>query len=213
MLKKYDAILFDMDGVIVDSERIWPLRQPKMITEHYPTFPHSQLRNFMGQSAGGVFKILKNYSPEISEEKFLEILHEFAMTEIYPHSDLFLETFALINHVSTSHKTAIASSALKSWVHTVVDTHNLHPHFDVLVGSDDVGGASKPNPAVFLRAADLLQVAPQKCLVIEDSAHGVLAGKNAGMDVFAFRSHSNRDQDLTLADFEGENFEMLFSRK
>jgi len=47
MLQKYEAILFDMDGVIVDSEKIWPIRQPKMITEYYPTFPHSQLRNFM----------------------------------------------------------------------------------------------------------------------------------------------------------------------
>ena len=211
MLQKYEAILFDMDGVIVDSEKIWPLRQPKMITQYYPTFPHSQLRNFMGQSAGGVFRILQEYSPEISEEKFLEILHNFAVSEIYPNAELFLETEKLMKYVQDSHKTAIASSALKSWVNGVVETHKLHDYFDCVVGSDDVGGASKPDPAVFLRAAEMLDVSPEKCLVIEDSKHGVLAGKNAGMDVFAFRSESNFDQDLSLADFEGENFKIFLS--
>ena len=210
MLKKYEAILFDMDGVIVDSERIWPIKQPKMITEYYPSFPHSQLRNFMGQSAKGVFRILQPYAPEISEEAFMKILHDFAMTEIYPNADIFAQTHNLMKHVQHSHKTAIASSALKSWVNTVVETHKLHDYFDYVVGSDDVGGASKPDPAVFLHAADLLNIHPENCLVIEDSRHGVMAGKKAGMDVFAFRSDSNRDQDLSIADFEGEDFSLLF---
>ncbi len=208
MLQQFDAIIFDMDGVIVDSESVWPIRQPQMILEHFPKFPVAECRQFMGQSAKGVFQVLKNYS-EISEEDFLKLLHDFALKEIYPNADLFADTHALIQHVSNSHKTAIASSALKSWVNTVVKTHNLAPHFDILVGSDDVGGASKPDPAVFLHAAKLLNVSPEKCLVIEDSHHGVQAGKNAGMQVFAFRSDSNRDQDLSKADFEGENFEML----
>lgn len=209
MLKQFDAIIFDMDGVIVDSENIWPQKQPSFIAQNFPEFPTSQCRDFMGQSAKGVYNILKEYNTNISEKIFLEMLHDFAITEIYPHSSLFPETKTLMEKVYTSHKTAIASSALKKWVNIVVESHSLHPFFDVLVGSDDVGGASKPDPAVFLHAAEQLGVHPEKCLVIEDSKHGVLAGKKAGMQVFAFRSDSNRDQDLSIADFEGENFNLL----
>lgn len=194
--QNYKAIIFDMDGVIIDSESIWPKKQPKMIQSLLPNFPASEGKQFMGQSALGVYKILQTYGLKISQEEFLKQLDQFALKEIYSQATIFPSTLSLIQTLSETHTLSLASSALHSWISASFRKHDLRQYFTTVISSEDVGGASKPEPDVFVKAAESLNLLSSECLVIEDSINGLHAAHNAGMDMVVFKSHSNRDRDI-----------------
>ena len=80
-------------------------------------------------------------------------------------------------------KMAIGSAAMRQNVNFILDHLNLHQYFDAIVSADDVI-LSKPHPETFLKAATLLNTAPQDCLVFEDSPKGIQAAQKANMDCF-----------------------------
>jgi HAD superfamily hydrolase (TIGR01509 family) len=102
-------------------------------------------------------------------------------------------------------KMAIGSSSPKELVDFVVGKFGLRKWFDIIITGKDAENG-KPSPEIFLKCADLLGVTPLECLVIEDSANGILAGKNAGMYVCAFTGTRRHDFDISKADFEIDSF-------
>ena len=96
-------------------------------------------------------------------------------------------------------KIALASSASKKRIHTILDMFNITHYFSVITSTHDVEN-SKPNPEIFLITAKKLHINPKSCLVIEDSTHGVSAAKNAGMKCIGFANIPYNTQDLSKAD-------------
>lgn len=94
---------------------------------------------------------------------------------------------------------ALASSSFRDVVDTVIEKLSLHGWFTVTVAGDEVAVA-KPDPAVFLRTAELLCVSPQECVVVEDSANGILSATRAGMRVIGFVNPLSGDQDMSGAE-------------
>lgn len=210
-LSKFEVILWDMDGVIVNSENFWPKKQPAWIEKNFPLFPQGKCTEFMGQSARGVFFILQKYYPDLDWGKFYKELEHLALTEIYPHAPIFSGVASALENFSTTHRQSISSSALKSWIDVVVQNNNLQHYFEKIISSEHVNGASKPAPDVFLHTAKLMNIDASKCLVLEDSPNGILAAKRAGMTVGAFLSSSNHHQNTSGADFHFTDFSELFS--
>lgn len=209
-IQEFEAIIFDMDGVLIDSERIWQQKEPDFIVKLFPEFPVEKCHEFAGRSAKGIYELLGNYNTEnISEEKFLEKFRKFGTREIYSEVSTFEGLEEVLQKLSNTKKIAVASSSLIEWVETAMQKTGFKKYFSAICSAEEIGGVSKPNPDIFLYAAKKLQVKPENCLVIEDANSGVLAAKAANMTVWGFRNGVNDQQDFSQSDFIFDDFKKI----
>jgi len=203
------AVLFDMDGVIVDSERYWHDAQPEHIFPATLAGEYPDLDETTGMNYKEIYDYLDaNYEPKISKEEFIDIFDETARG-IYRECVSLLDGFhdlrddLAANEVTVS----IVTSAPPAWHEIVTE------RFDIAVAetisAEDIDGEGKPAPDVYEHAADVLDIDPADCLVVEDSKNGVEAGKRAGMVVIAYRTGPNSETDLSAADVVADGSEEL----
>ena len=213
------AVIFDMDGVIVDSEARWKEQESGFFQECVPGWREEHHERIVGMGVEDVYHhLVREHDMALGKVEFLDRCDGVAKKVYLECTDCaegFLELARDLKHKGI--KTAIASSSPERWVRLVVDRFALSPLLDAVVTADDVGGKTKPRPDIYLEAAARLGVPPGECLAIEDSSIGLLAAKRAGIKVAAFRTPANAGQDLSGADFElgsfaGLDFERLSSR-
>ncbi len=209
MENQFEAVLWDFDGVIVDSEKLWLQRAPGFYQKQVgqEICPDVQTR-FVGGSLHNAWTILaEEYGLSSTFEQFETECIEFATVEMYPFCNLLPhveDCFCALENAGIPQ--AIASSGHIEWVGPSAERLGIEKYFETVVTSGDVGGIGKPEPDVFLLAAKQLGADPSKCLVIEDSTNGCVAGKAAGAMVWGFRNGWNEKQDLSLADWEFDSF-------
>ena len=97
------------------------------------------------------------------------------------------------------HLSLVASSSSKSTIHLIIEKLRLSTYFQFLVSGTEVANG-KPHPDIFLKAAQLHNVSPENCIVIEDSQNGIMGAKRAGMTCVGFRNPGSGQQDLSEAD-------------
>ncbi|GAA4363451.1 HAD family hydrolase [Hymenobacter saemangeumensis] len=197
------TVIFDMDGVLVDTE---PLHHDaffrhfaelgiNMTAEEYATFLGSSTRNVY-QQLKQEFDLREDVEVLVGRkrEHFGKAFDESTELELLPGARELVEDL---------HRAGVplqlASSASKETIARVFRRFALYPFFQNLVSGEDFP-KSKPDPAIFLHAAELAGVEPAQCLVIEDSANGVAAAKAAGMYCIGYRSEHSEGQDLHRAD-------------
>ena len=182
-LNNIDAFIFDMDGVIFDSESLYitccaeaaePLGMENIVETCY---------RCIGVTVGITRGILvETYGDEELVDRFRKDAAERFMDKfrrgLLEMKPGVRELLAFLKE--RHYKTAIASSTSTSYVETELGGAGIRQYFDHVVGGDQVS-RSKPNPDIFLRAAELLGTAPERCAVIEDSFNGIRAAKAAGM--------------------------------
>jgi len=203
------AVFFDMDGVIVDSERYWRTEQPEHIFPATLTGEHPDLDETTGMNYREIYDHLdEHYETKISKEEYIDIFDATAR-EIYSERVSLLDGFQdLVGDLqATGLPVAIVTSAPPSW-HEIV-TERFDISVDETLSAEDIDGDGKPAPDIYEYAAEVVGREPADCLVIEDSKNGVEAGKNAGMTVIAYRSGPNDDTDLSAADVVVESPEEL----
>lgn len=182
---KYKAILLDMDGLLVDSERITFGMWVEIFQRHGHKLDLDHYVQLCGKNEEAVIEALDAMYPGLS-------LHEHIWPEwdgkyeiLAPNGGVPLKKGALqLMDYCDEHriKMAICSSNLEHWVTAILNGDGVYDRFwPVLDGS--CVGRSKPAPDLFLRAAELLKLEPHECLVMEDSNSGITAGHRAGMDV------------------------------
>ena len=194
------AVLFDMDGVIVDSERYWRTEQPDHIFPATLDGEHPDLDETTGMNYREIYDHLdEHYETKIGKEEYIDIFDATAH-EIYSERVSLLDGFhELVDDLqAASVPVAIVTSAPPSW-HEIV-TERFDIAVDETLSAEDIDGNGKPAPDIYEYAAGVVDREPGECLVIEDSKNGVEAGKNAGMAVIAYRSGPNDDTDLSAAD-------------
>ena len=212
------AVIFDMDGVIVDSEAQWKAVEAEFFRETVAGWKEADNDRITGLGVEDLHRFLvKEFDFTMGKVEFLAHC-DVSATKVYRDrvdcSEGFLELARHLKHKGV--RTAIASSSPERWIKIVVERFELTPLLDTIVSADDVGGKTKPLPDIYLEAATRLNLPPVECLAIEDSSIGLLAAKRAGMKVAAFRTGHNEGQDLSTADFElgsfaGLNYERLIS--
>lgn len=209
------AVVFDMDGVIVDSEHAWKELEAAFFAEQVPGWSQSHHERIVGMGVEDVYHhLVKEYDLALGKHEFLErcdLVAKKIYNERVDIADGFLDLARELKHLGV--RTAIASSSPERWIRLVVDRFSLSPLLDTVVSADDVGGKTKPFPDIYLEAAARLELPTVECLAIEDSAIGVLAAKRAGYKVAAFRTDHNQGQDLKQADFELSGFSGLDAKK
>ena len=196
------AVLFDMDGVVVDSERYW------VELEEQDIFPTAVANATISadETAGMNYREIYDYLAEryemaVEKEEFIELFDE-AAEELYGERVSLMDGLpALLDDLRERDiQVGLVSSSPIDWIGTVLDRFEIRDGFDLLVSADELPVAGKPEPDVFLHAAEELGMAPEDCVVIEDSANGAKSANAAGMYTIGYRNESGSDQDLSVAD-------------
>ena len=182
----FDAVLFDLDGVLVDTEPWWDAVRFEFARAHGRPWGTDDQHAVMGGNSREWAAVMRERLDlaELSEDEIQDaivagVVARYRTEEVLPVIPGATET---VRRVAVTHPVAIASSAHRAIIDAAVDALGLSGVLDQVVSSDDVA-AGKPDPAVYLLAAGRLGVEPARCLVVEDSVNGVRAGKAAGMTV------------------------------
>lgn len=199
------AVVWDMDGVIVDSEHQWRLCEVELFRRYVPKWGDIDHDKIVGMGVEDLYlHLVKNYGIEATLDAFLKECHELA-THVYTKrvslTAGFTETIADLGKRGL--KLGLASSSPRAWIDMVLERFELKGKFAAEACADDVPkGRTKPEPDLYLLACSRLGVGPKDSLAVEDSVYGVAAAKAAGLRCAAFRSGHNDEQDLSKADFE-----------
>jgi HAD superfamily hydrolase (TIGR01509 family) len=196
------AMIFDMDGVLVDSELHWKQVEGYFLHSLVPGWRPQDQEKIIGLSVHSVYEMLvADYGLKGTKEEFLKRYHEMAR-EIYQKRVSLIKPFPHLLKVLKARgvPTALASSSPRLWIGMMLDRFNLGDSFDVVISADELEGKGKPAPDIYLLTARRLGVEPVECLVIEDSRNGVLSAKAARMYCIGFRNGFNEEQELSEAD-------------
>ena len=195
-----DAVLFDMDGVLLDSERpVLGLLHGFLRGEGVDLQPGA-LRQICGRPAGFLRRLLSGYLAEPERLDALLERYDAAKRELVASGAIraFPRTVDVLTLLRQRHlRLAVATSTQAEAAHARLGQNGLAQWFDHVVTGDQVV-RGKPEPDIFLLAAERLGVAPAACIVVEDSTAGVAAGRSAGMTVFALATTFPPDE-LTAA--------------
>jgi HAD superfamily hydrolase (TIGR01509 family) len=201
-------IIFDMDGVLLDSEKIYMDMNQIFFKKLGADISIAEHQTFVGISATKMWTHIKhkfNLSQSVDELKELEkeLKHKtLKETSLIPTSGVidFLEFLRQKGHTIT-----IASSGLKKNVDLILQKLGIEKYFDLVVNGEQVLNG-KPEPDIFLKVAEYYNLLPKDCIVIEDSTNGVLAAKAANMFCIGYYNPNSGKQDLTKADEIIDNF-------
>jgi HAD superfamily hydrolase (TIGR01509 family) len=201
------CVIFDMDGVIIDSEPIYMQVEQELFREVGLDLSHEEHAKFVGRS--DLWKILKEtHNLEISieeihreeNERYLDIINNnFDDGPIDGVEELIEELH------QDDIKLVLASSSEMKNIELVLTKFGLLNYFDLRISGADLE-TSKPHPEIFEKAAEMADVSPRDCLVIEDSTNGVKAAKSANMKCIGFRNQNSGNQDLSPADWIIDSF-------
>jgi HAD superfamily hydrolase (TIGR01509 family) len=196
-----NSVIFDMDGVIVDSERYWA-EEVEGILDEAGVGDEVGPEDVLGANVYDQYDWLAaNYDPEISKAEYFELYDERAETVYTEKCDLLDGFHDLLDELDERGvPTAVCTSSFPHWIEMAFDTFDLHGRFDEVVNAADLDVPGKPEPDIYEAAADELGVDIKDCVVVEDSGNGVESAARAGAHVIALDTTVNDDMDLSPAD-------------
>ena len=185
--KKISAVIFDMDGVIVDSEFVYMDYLLEFARKKNPEVTMDQLNPMVGLSRKDSWTVMKNAVD--NGQTWEELRDEFAVLDIYSQVDykkIFRpEAYTTAMELKKrGYKVALASSTGPKLIARIMEETGMRPVFDLIVSGGQFK-QSKPNPEIYHYTAKTLGIPEKECFVVEDSTVGIQAGKAAGMTVAA----------------------------
>ena len=196
------AVIFDMDGVLIDSEPLHVLSDTTLLDRLHIDIPENHLHKFVGVTNPVMWKeLIAEFNIQTDLEEILNMHLSLKLKLLkkgnYVPIDGVTELLQLL--YSNDIPIAIASSSPSMFIKEVIKLLKLEKYIKVWVSAENVK-ESKPKPDVFLKAAELLKAVPEKCVAIEDSTNGVASVKNAGMKCIGYKNTNSGVQDLSRAD-------------
>ena len=208
-LKSVKAIIFDMDGVLVNSEPYHLVIEKELFARLDLNISDEEHASYLGKSSIQMWnEIISNHKlnrtaeelAEINAEKIVEYFSGLNEIQTMPGIVELLEKLYL-NGIPM----AVASSSDIRTIDIILSGTGLRKYFLHTVSSETVG-KSKPDPEIYLYTAGLLCIKPEECMVVEDSPNGIKAAKSAGMICVAYKGVTSSEQDHSLADEVIEDF-------
>ena len=181
----FDAVIFDMDGLLVDSEPKWDEARAALAAKLGKPWNKDDHQAVMGLSTEAWARYMRDRWD--IDMTLTDIVADIIgrMRAYYREQIPFRAgAVATVRLAAATYKVALASGSERSLIDIVVASPELSGCFEVVVSSDEVA-RGKPEPDVYLAAAERLGVTPARCVCVEDATNGILAGLNAGMKVIA----------------------------
>lgn len=206
------AVIFDMDGLLIDSEPLWKIAEIEGFKKVGINLTQTDCEETVGLRMDEVTRIWynkvgwKNKTVEEVTEDVIDIL----IREIKIQGKALPGVYGILEDLKKEgYKIGLATSSYQRIIHAVLEKLSIAEYFDE-VHSAEFEKYGKPHPSVFLTTAEKLNVSPLDCLVFEDSFNGVLAAKAARMKVVAVPEKSHHfDQRLIIADKVIESLEKI----
>jgi beta-phosphoglucomutase family hydrolase len=202
------AVIFDMDGTLVATTELDFLAWQKLFKEYGVDITFQEYYPLLGKkSSDMVLHFLKLKGPEAiypltKKMEYFDNLVDSRGIEILPNTEKILYQFKC-NNIPL----ALATSSRKRKMNRIMQQTGFAKYFDVFVTGEEVE-QGKPNPDIFLLAAQQLLVNPSDCLVFEDAINGVIAAKAAGMKCVAI-SNTHPNSELSMADLIINDFNQI----
>jgi HAD superfamily hydrolase (TIGR01509 family) len=205
------AVIFDMDGVLIDSEPLHYQTDLELLKELNINVEKKYLDKFVGMTNPELWKIIcQEFKIESKIEdilaKQIKLKIKLLNADGYTPIPGVIE---LINKIYDKNiPIGVASSSSLIFIEAVLIKTNLKKYIKKYISGESVPNG-KPEPDIFIKIAEVLNVDPEKCVVIEDSKNGVLAAKTAGMKCIGFLNPNSGNQDLSKADKIIDSFDDL----
>lgn len=198
-----DTIIFDAEGIVIDTETIWDKGQAIFLQRRGFVYDRERIKPLLtGRTLAEGVEVMRQAYRFDGDTEALARERADIVRELFIHETAFIEGFLpFYESVRNRYKTCVAT-AMDQDLLKLVDQHlNLSALFENRIYTlDKVGYRSKPNPDIFLYAAQQLGSAPEHCIVIEDAPHGIDAAKSAGMCCIAISTTYDPGK-LQKADF------------
>ncbi len=206
------TVIFDMDGVIIDSEPVYFEIDKQMFEELNIAVSFDEHCSYVGTSSQNMWNaiIKKHGIADHAEELMRKEYSLYKEHLVHAHDLQPIDGVVELIHdlYRNNFKLVLASSSRMETIDIVLDKFKLGEFFIVKVSGSELAH-SKPHPVIFQRAAELIRSEPKECIVIEDSKNGVTAARAAGMKCIGFLNPSSGDQNLTSADIVVRSFKEL----
>ena len=197
-----EAVVFDLDGVLIQSEEVWDAVREAYVRERGGRYDDEVQRAMMGMSSTEWSRYLHEAAgiPDEPDEINAEVVR-LMLAAYRDHLALIPGAVEAVRRLAARFPLGLASSSNRELIDTVLEVAGLAQYFTATVSSEEVA-RGKPAPDVYLEAARRLDVAPERCAAVEDSHSGIRSAKSAGMRVVAIpnASYPPDEEALTLAD-------------
>ncbi len=207
-----NTVIFDMDGVIVDTEPLHKKAYYQHFNELNIEVDAELFSKFTGKSTRNVYQMIQDiFGIETNVEELIQRKRTifYGLFDSDPALRLLDGVQVLIHELhSANFQLILASSAAKSTIDRVFKRFNLFPYFSHLVSGEDFP-ESKPNPAIFIEAQRLSGNEKSNCIIIEDSTNGIQAANAAGIFCVGYKSEHSKNQSYETADLVINHFDEL----
>ena len=195
-----------MDGVLADSEPLYHLSLNQVLQAHGHSLTDEDNRIILGTTVDFTWQTLKErFRLDGEIEDWIGVYDEVLLKNLKENIEPSPGLYALLDSLDARGLPfGLASSSQANWVDVILTILGVKERFRVVMSGDMVMNG-KPAPEIYLTAAGKLGAEPARCLVFEDSPHGIQAGKAAGMTVVAVLTDMTRDMDVSLADHHIES--------
>jgi len=206
------TVIFDLDGVIIDSEPVHFRLEKQMLDELRIALSSEEHNSYVGMSSENMWETIVNkHNLSYQAAELVQKKHSLYIDHLVNEQNLHPITGVaeLIKELyKNNFKLVIASSSPPEVINAVLKKFNLSNYFIATVSGTQLTH-SKPHPEIFLRAAKIADCKPEECVVIEDSENGVMAAKAAGMKCIGFKNPNSGNQNLNKADVIIKSFEEI----
>ena len=206
------AIIFDMDGTLVDTEPFNTEIERHQFALNKIVISEENHQKYLGVASDAMWKeIAEQYNlqmpvKELIEQNHIESIRYFTGIEEIPVMPGLVELLEKLQ--AKKYPMAVASSSTPEIIDLIMNKTDLKKYFQVIVSAEQAG-KSKPEPDVFLLAAKKLGIKPANCLVVEDSSNGIKAAQAAGMTCVAYQGLDADPQNQKDADAIIRNYSQL----
>lgn len=198
-----EGFIFDMDGVLIDSEPIYFEIEKSTFVHFGANVAEEEHHTYVGVTLASMFEqVQQKHLLDCTVEQMLEFHVKHVMDVIREHPELqpFNGLTDWLNWLTEAGvPMVVASSSPRALIELILERLEIRRFFRDMISGEEVAHG-KPAPDIFLRAAEILGVTPERCMVIEDSRNGVRAAKSAGMRCIGHQNPGSGNQNLSEAD-------------